>query len=436
MHFSHTPKTNILFYSLILLCFNSFSQKPIFEAKGILYLHDADFNPFSFSLDQIEREANDQDKIGAFKFPMSFEETAKNSEKVVANSLLHSFKAITVSSNNRLCYVAETYGSPKKDQQGKVIRIRDLSEGSFVSVVDVSNLQNLKADYRFQVGATPHVLALNKTNEYLAVGSEGYNQEIQLFELDGAGKPIRLLPKPSLMNNGTISDLVWHPSEDYIAYINSLTKEVGLLKVIREVASRKIIRLEVFGNPMHMDGQPVTGLFSKDGGYFYVLDRKNSPSQTSLYDKGQVFTIKFNFEDALKHAFISKVEVDINPVGLVLHPNGKNLVVNCIGKSFEYPVNDRNTGKASLSILNISTDGSLQSKGSFQIQGIMPLGLSFDKYGKNLALSCYQFLDYGKAIGGIEFFKFNAGDAPSVEKQNQRINTNRGIHNLKIIEEY
>lgn len=426
----------MLIISLLLINLNSFAQKPTFESKGILYLHDADFNTFSYSIDQIEKETNNQDKIGAFKFPLSFEETAKNSEKVVANSLIHSFKAMTVSSNNRLCYVGESQGSFKKEQLGKTVRIKELAEGSFVSVVDVSNLQNLKADYRFQVGANPHVLALNKTNEYLAVGTEGYNQEIQLFELDGTGKPIRLLPKPSLMNNGTISDLVWHPTEDYIAYINSLTREVGLLKVIREVATRKIIRIEIFGNPVQMDGQPVTGLFSKDGAFFYVLDRKNTPAQTSLYDKGQVFTIKLNLEDGLKHAFISKVEVDINPVGMILHPNGKNILVNNIAKSFEYPVNDRNTGKASLSMININQDGSLQNKGTYLIEGIMPLGITFDKYGKNLAMSCYQFMNYGKATGGIEFFKFNAGDNPSIEKQNQRISTNKGIHNLKPIEEF
>jgi hypothetical protein len=436
MHVKLNAKKAFLPIFLIFLPYLSLAQSPNFESKGILYLHDADFNTFSYGLDLIEKDANDQDKIGAFKFPLNFDDSFKNSEKVVANSLIHAFKAMTISSNNRLCYVAESAGGVKKDQIARPVKIRDLAEGSYVSVVDVSNLQNLKADYRFQVGTNPHVLALSKNNDYLAVGTEGYNQEIQVFELDAAGKPIRLLPKPSLMNNGTISDLVWHPSEDYIAYINSMTREVGLLKVIREVATRKIIRLEIFGNPVRMEGQPVSGIFSKDGAFFYVLDRKNTPALTSVYDKGQVFSIKFNYEDALSHAFISKADVDINPVCMILHPNGKNLVVSNSRKSFEYPVNDRNTGKSNISLINIFPDGSLLNKGTVVIDGIMPLGLAFDKNGKNIALSCFQFMNYGKPMGGIEFYKFNAGDNPSLEKQNQRINTLKGIHNIKVIEEF
>jgi hypothetical protein len=436
MHVDVNAKTLFLLFYLISLPLISFSQGPTFESKGILYLHDADFNTFSYGLDLIEKDPNDQDKIGAFRFPLNFDDSFKNSEKVVSNSLIHAFKAMTISGNNRLCYVAESAGSVKKDQNNKPVKIKDLGTGSYVSVVDVSNLQNLKADYRFQVGLNPHVLALNKSNDYLAVGTEGYNQEIQVFELDATGKPIRLLPKPSLMNNGTISDLIWHPNEDFIAYINSMTREVGLLKVIREVANRKIIRLEIFGNPVRMEGQPVSGIFSKDGAFLYVLDRKNTPSLTSVYDKGQVFSIKLNYEDALNHAFISKADVDINPVGMVLHPNGKNLIVSNSRKSFEYPVNERNTGKSNLSLINIALDGGLLNKGTTLIDGIMPLGLAFDKNGKNLALSCFQFMNYGKPMGGIEFYKFTAGDNPSLEKQNQRINTLKGIHNIKVIEEF
>jgi Lactonase, 7-bladed beta-propeller len=436
MRVNFFKKSTVFLISFLLVNLKIAAQGPSFDAKGILYLHDAEFNTFTFALDNIEKEAADQDKIGAYKFPLNFEDSYRNSEKVVANSVLQSFKAIVTSTNNRLCYVAETYGGIKKEQAGKPIKIRDLDQGSYVSVIDISNLQNLKADYRFKVGLNPHVVSLNKNNDYLAVGAEEYNQEFQVFELDGSGKPIRLLARPSLMNNGCISDIVWHPSEDYIAYINSQTKEVGLLKVIRDLATRKIIRLEIFGNPMHMDGLPVMGLFSKDGNFFYVLDRKSTPNSTTSFEKGQVYSIKFNFEDPQKHVFLSKVEVDMNPSAMLMHPGGKNLLVSNIKRSFEYPVNDRNTGKANISLLTVQADGTLQNKGLSLFEGIMPLGMAFDKGGKNLAVSCFQFLNYGKPMGGIEFFKFTAGDNPVLEKQNQRINTGKGVHNIKVIEDY
>lgn len=420
----------------LLISFKCISQNINFEAKGILYLSDSDFNSFSYSTDLIEKDKNSTDKIGSFQFPLTYEDSYNNSEKVVSNSALKCHKQMVLSSNNRTCYVLETLGSQKKNDANKSFRIKDLAEGSYVSVVDVSNLRGLKADYKFQVGLNPHCIALNKTNEYLAVGAEGYNQELQVFELDGLGKPIRLLQKPSLIGNGVVSDVVWHPTLDYIAFIKSESKEVGLLRIIRDNSTQKIIRIELAGNTIKMEGVPITGLFSKDGKYFYVIDKKNQINQNYSQDKGLLFSIKFNYEDPLAHALLSKIELDVNPVSMLIHPDGQSLVVNNIKRSFEYPYNDRNTGKSSLSLVQLLPDGNIINKANISLDGIMCLGMGFDKTGKNLAVSSFQSMTYGKASGEINFYKYISGVNIQIEKQVYKVHTNKGIHSIKIIEDF
>jgi 6-phosphogluconolactonase (cycloisomerase 2 family) len=424
------------FTSVLLLLFlkiAAYSQNLVFEGKGLLYLQDADFNTFSLSLGKIEKESWEQDRIGAFQFPIVFEDALKNAELPISNGTMKAFKTMAVSSNNRLCYIAEASGEIKKNGSNDV---KNLPIGGFVSIVDISNLKNLKANIKFQVGDNPRTLALNSTNQYLVVGSEGQNQEFTFFELDGSGIPLKKLPRPSYLNSGAISDIVWHPTEKYLGFINSSTKEVGLMKLVRDLSTNSIIRLEVFGNTVKLDGDPSNLVFSKDGNFLYVLDRRNDPTYTNSLDKSYVFSIKLNLENGIGHSLISKVETDVNSVGMVLHPEGKHLVVNNIRRSFEYPVNDRNTGKSSLSVVEINQDGTLVSKGNFMVDAIMPMGLIFDRSGKHLAMSAFQFMNYGKPMGGIEFFNFNTAAQPMIERQNVRINTNRGIGVLKLISDY
>ena len=89
-----------------------------------------------------------------------------------------------------------------------------------------------------------------------------------------------------------------------------------------------------------------------------------------------------------------------------------------------------------MSVLDLSPDGTLTNKNNLLLNGILPSGLSFDKTGKNIAISFFQYLDFGKPSAGIDFYKFSSGPNPKVEKQASRINTSKGIHFLKVIEDF
>lgn len=419
---------NFLF---LLISFYSVSAQTInFDAKGLIYLQDSDFGTFSYSSKKIDKAG--LDKMGAFMFPLQYEDSYSNSEQIVSNSIVDNFKSIALKSDNRLCYVLETKGALKKDE--KNAPFAGLPDGGYVSVVDISNLRNLKPDYRFPVALNPKAIALNKTNEYLAVAAEGYNQELQIFELNEFGKPIRVIAKPSQMANGSVSDVIWHPKEDYLVYIKQDTREIGLVKIIKDGPTQKIIRLELSGSTIKLDGVPKTGLFTNDGKYFLVLDTHNQISSEA--SNGQVFVIKFNLEDQGSHSLISKAFVEENPTAMVINPDGNNVLVVNAKNSFDFPINDRNSGKSSLSVLGLSADGTLTNKNNLSLSGILPSGISFDKTGKNFAISFFQYLDFGKASAGIDFYKFSAGQNPRIEKQAARINTTKGVHFLKVIEDF
>lgn len=418
-------------FIFLLISFYSVSAQTInFDAKGLIYLQDSDFGTFSYSSKKIDKAG--LDKMGAFMFPLQYEDSYSNSEQIVSNSIVDNFKSIALKSDNRLCYVLETKGALKKDE--KNAPFAGLPDGGYVSVVDISNLRNLKPDYRFPVALNPKAIALNKTNEYLAVAAEGYNQELQIFELNEFGKPIRVIAKPSQMANGSVSDVIWHPKEDYLVYIKQDTREIGLVKIIKDGPTQKIIRLELSGSTIKLDGVPKTGLFTNDGKYFLVLDTHNQISSEA--SNGQVFVIKFNLEDQGSHSLISKAFVEENPTAMVINPDGNNVLVVNAKNSFDFPINDRNSGKSSLSVLGLSADGTLTNKNNLSLSGILPSGISFDKTGKNFAISFFQYLDFGKASAGIDFYKFSAGQNPRIEKQAARINTTKGVHFLKVIEDF
>lgn len=419
------------FIFLLLSVFSVSGQTINFDAKGLIYLQDSDFGTFSYGTKKIDKSAG-LDKIGAFSFPLQYEDSYNNSEQTVSNSIIDNFKSIVLKSDNRLCYVLESKGSLKKDE--KSILFSGLPDGGYVSVVDISNLRNLKPDYRFPVALNPKAIALNKTNEYLAVAAEGYNQELQIFELNEFGKPIRVISKPTQMANGAVTDVIWHPKEDYLAYIKQDTKEIGLVKIIKDGPTQKIIRLELVGSTIKLDGIPKTGLFTKDGKFFLVLDTNDQIGMNT--GNGQVFVIKFNLEEQGGHSLISKAFVEENPTAMLIHPDGNTVLVTNAKKSFDYPINEKNTGKSSLSILNLTSDGSLVNKNNVVLEGILPSGLSFDKSGKNFAISFFQYLNFGKASGGIDFYKFYGGANPRIEKQVSRINTTKGVHFLKVIEDF
>ncbi len=421
----------------LFLCLQNvtLAQNITFDAKGIIFLSDADFPAFSPDDGVFFREKGASDKLGSLLFPLRYSGANPITEEVISSSAISNHKAVAVSRDNRTAYILESRGGLEGKNAGTELTAKDLPAGHFISVVEISNLQKLKPEYRFPVGVNPKAVELDKKNEYLAVCSEEFDKEIQVYELNEFGKPIRIIAKPNTLPAGRITDICWHPGGDFMTYTNQETKEIGLIKVLRDGPTQKIIRLELFGNPLKINGMPVYGKFTPDGKYFLVLDRKKEPGQ-SAGEKGELYVIRFNLEDAGSHALLSRAELEENPSGFAIHPQGSWIIASNLKRSFEHPEKSSLTGQSSLSVLSLSESGVVQNTGNITTDGILPFSLAFDKNGNNIALGFFQYLSYGTTYGGIEFYRFTPNRNPKLEKQKGRITTGKGIHFLRVIEDY
>ena len=391
-----------------------FSQAPSFQSKGLLYLYDSDFSLNS----QQSKTATKTglDLVGAFKFPLRLADSQQPSELVISNSILSNHRSVALKKDRNLAYVLETRGSFTKGSN--FMNADSLPYGNYVSVLNIADLGAIKPEYKFGVGENPTSISLDPSQKYLAISSSNPNGEIQIYELDDFGKPIRLLPRISHLEPGIISDLVWHPSGDYMIFLRNDTKEMGLVKIVKDGST--IIRLEQFGDIVKFEGNPITGIFSKNGDTFFVLDKGNK-------SKGIVFEVKLSFEQDGKHSFISKVEVEENPTAITIHPNGETLFVS-------NSLNSVQNGKSSLSIIPYK-NGQFSSVFNMPLEGMLPSVVKIDKTGQNLAISFCQSFAFGKPFGSINFYTFTGGTNPKIQKQEGSINTPVGVHHIEVVPE-
>lgn len=398
-----------------IVCFlfsgNLFAQAPDFDAKGVFYFQDSDFNADSYSSQKITKSGIDL--VGVFTFPLKYPESRQPSEQSISNSVIDNHRIAALRHDKKIAYVLETRGTlPKGTGEA---RLSELPAGSYVSVMKISDLHGLKPDYRFPVAENPTSISLDLTHKYLAVSSLNTGNEVQIFELDDLGKPVRLLPHVLHLEGGAVHDLVWHPSKDYIVFIRKEDKELGLIKVVRDKSN--IIRLEQVGEMVKFEGSPMAGMFSKDGKSFFVLDQGNAANRIP----GKVFVLRLSLEEEGRHVLLTKTDVGFNPLHISMNPAGDHLFVSNRGR-----VDQENS---SVSVLAIKSED-LEAKAELPLEGILPTQVRFDKGGKNFSVGCFQTRTFGKPMGNISFYRFSGG---KIEKQPGSILVPAGIHYLEVI---
>lgn len=386
------------------------AQAPDFDAKGIFYFQDSDFNADSYSTQKVSKSGIDL--VGVFTFPLKYQESRQPSEQSISNSVLDNHRMAAIRPDRKIAYVLETRGPLLRS--AKDAGLSELPAGSYVSVMKIGDLHGLKPDYRFPVAENPTSVSLDPSHKYLSVSSTNTGNEIQIFELDDFGKPIRLLPHVLHLEGGAVNDLIWHPSKDYIVFIRKEEKEMGLIKVVRDKSN--IIRLEQVGEMVKFEGSPVAGLFSKDGKSLFVLDQGDAPNRIP----GKVFLVKLSLEEEGKHVLMTKADVGYNPLHISLNPAGDHLFVSNRGRAEE---------NASVSILPVKNEN-LESATELRLDGLLPTPVRFDKGGKNFSVGCFQSQSFGKPMGNVLFYRFSGG---RVEKQTGSILVPAGIHYLEVL---
>lgn len=387
------------------------AQTPDFDAKGVFYFQDSDFNADSYSTKKITKSGIDL--VGVFTFPLKYGESRQPSEQNISNSVIDNHRIAAFRSDKKIAYVLETRGTLPKGV--RETGLAELPGGSYVSVMKIADLHGLKPDYRFPVAENPTSVSLDPSHKYLAVSSVNTGNEIQIFELDDFGKPVRVLPQVLHLEGGAVHDLIWHPSKDFLVFIRKEDKEMGLIKVVRD--KNNIIRLEQVGEMVRFEGTPVAGMFSKDGKSFFVLDQGDTANRIP----GKVFQVRISLEEEGRHVLLTKTDVGFNPIHISMNPAGDHLFVSNRGRADQE--------NASVSVLSFKNE-TLEAKTELALDGILPTQVRFDKGGKNFSVGCFQSRTFGKPMGNICFYRFSGG---KIEKQAGSILVPAGIHYLEVL---
>ncbi len=424
-------KTQNLAMALSLLTGVAMAQQgPVqFNARSLVALSDADLTPSALIDNNIYRERGSRDLLTLIQFPLNRNGQGINSVGI-SNSMTLADKSFVTTSNGRLAFVLEGRGTLPDSIPTLKNGLADLPATTKMTVADFSSGKPA-GRFSLNAGSNATAVTINPQGNALVIASADAGKELKIIEVDATGKPTRLLTAAAPVAGQIITDLQFHPGGQFIAYTVAATQEVGLLKYAIDAVSKKPY-VQPHGKLVKVGALPGAGRFTADGAFFVVADSKKAPNAAGA-GAGEVFVIQFSTEDTPgEHKVVSQAVTGESPEAVAISPDGSIVVVANAGQSYQ-PFTNPAAGKSSLSVFALGKDGKLTAAGDVAVEGIMLQAVEFDKTGENIAVAVPEYLDYGIRSGGIEFYKVNKGDKPSLTKQAGRVNVARGVHALRVI---
>ncbi|WP_159467625.1 WD40 repeat domain-containing protein [Dyadobacter sp. 3J3] len=403
------------------------AQSPVnFNARGLVVVSDADMSASALVDGKLLRDNTAKDVLTSIKFPV--ERGSKSvGTALVSNSLLGSAKTLAVPATGGLAYVLESRLRPEDGVAEYKDVVAELPAGEKLYVVDIANIAAPKAKFGYAVGRFPTSIDINKNELIISTLQSG--KELVFIESAPDGKPARFLNLPFGQDSANrIIDISWHPSGDFIAF--TLTShEVGLYKVLREAG--KLKNVELVGKSIKVGVEPTTGKFSPDGKHYFVLDAKAAAGKGTA--EGEMFVVDFSMDGSTEHKIAGNVGVGVNTSSFAISPDGSSIVAVNSGKS-GLPWSEAGSAHgSSLTLLKIA-NGVPSKVADYPFEGIFPTNAAFDKDGSNLAVSVYEYQEYGNGTGGIEFWTMTKGDSLSLKKQAGKVSIGKGAHTMRVIQ--
>lgn len=421
----------------LLFCvfpFWAVGQAPQFDASALFILHDSDTQPQTFSSGMIYKDINQRDLLSVISFPLGKPQKQEIRSIPVPNSAIRAGKSMAIHTELRVGYILEHRGAiPKNITQVSVSpTMEDLEKGEFMTIVDFTDLDVPKALFKMPIAANPTSISISPDYQYLAISSTTEEREIEVLELDESGKPVRIISKPVNLPSGRMIDLQWHPSGDFLTFINETTKTVGILRAVKDGPTKRLVRLEFVDQTIAIGKKPSIGKFTPDGNYFLVLDAKKSKADFRIREIGEIYVVKLAAEPGGAHYLLSRTEVGENPQDFSIAPDGKKIVV-CNAENSFFEIQPVEIPKSSLSLITLNAQGLVKKVKDFPMEGLLPMAVVFDKEGKNLAVSTHELGSYGLKVGNIEFWKYQeVSGKPILAKQPTYFLTPRGTHSMHV----
>ncbi|RAJ95999.1 6-phosphogluconolactonase (cycloisomerase 2 family) [Larkinella arboricola] len=402
-------------------------QEPIqFTAKGIVTLSDADMSASALADGNLYRSKTSRDVLTVIKFPLDRSGQNMATAPISNSSALYD-KAAVVTPNGRFAFVLEGHGPLGDSVSTLKDGVKGLPAAARMFIVDLAPAKPTAKVV--SVGNLPMAITINPQGNTLAVASGDAGKEMRLVEIDNTGTPKRVVTAPSPVPNARITDMVWSPNGNFIAYIMEDTQEVGLMKYSLDASKKP--NLVPHGKPIKVGGLPATGRFSPDSKFFIVSDIKKGANAQGA-GKGELFVVQFSTEDTpAEHKVVSQLAAGESGEAMTVSPDGSMVIVANAGQSYQ-PFGNAGAGKSSLSVYALDKEGKLTLANEYPFDGIMPQSIEFDKSGNAIAVAVSEYLDYGDRTGAIEFWKVTKGDKPSLEKMAGKISVPRGCHTVRV----
>ncbi len=401
------------------------AQKPSvdFNARGIVVLSDADMTASAMVDGKLMKEVGARDLMTSIVLPLT-DRSLEIGSTVVPNTATNWTKSMAVMADGRVGFVLESRGSVA-DSVKTVKNMMDFPVGAKMYVMDLSNAAKPAVRFGVPTGKLP--LAIDVLNNQLVVVSSETDKEIQLMEVDATGRPTRVVNTALKMPGVRATDVSWHPGGEFIAVTLEESKAIQLFKARRNAAG-KIAIFDIFGKPIMVGTKPTSGQFTPDGNFYVVSDVKDGMA------KSELMVIQINTADAAAESkIVSQATVGTWAEGFAISPDGSMVVTANANKSYLPWDNAELSRKSAVSLLSLAKDGKLTHVADYDFDGVAPQSIVFDKTGDNIAVAVYEYFDFGKRNGGVEFWKVNKGATPSLTRSAIKVNVARGAHTLKMI---
>jgi DNA-binding beta-propeller fold protein YncE len=404
------------------------AQKPTveFNARGIVALSDADMSASAFADGKLLKESGARDILTSIPLPLT-DRSQEIGQVVVSNSVTTWAKGIALSPDGRVAFVLESRGQVGDTLKSVKNAELDLPAGSKMFVVDLANPSKPAVKFGAPVGKLP--MAIDILQNLIVIVSGETDKEVQLVEVDGTGRPTRIVNTALKMPGVRATDVSWHPGGEFIAVTLDESKSIMLMKA-RKNPQGKVVAFDPFGKPLAVGTKPGFGKFNADGSVYVVTDVKDRSG------KGELFAIQFNTTGeaaTAEHKIVSQATVGVLPEHFAISPDGATVVTVNANKTYQSWESGELSRKSSLSLLTLGKDGKLTNVSETEFDGILPENVIFDKTGDNIAVSVYEYFDFGKRNGGIEFFKVTKGGTPALTKSSVKVNVARGCHSIRMI---
>jgi hypothetical protein len=407
---------------LMLITQIAFSQKlPFqFEAKGFVTFTDADMAASALVDGNLKTNTSEKDAFSFIKWSNFLKESKTNSTHI-PNSATSLTGVCKFTSNNQVAFIAPSRGSaPTKNN------LTDLPAITKLYAWDMTDMTNPKLLDSMDLGRPILSVDMRRSGDLLAIITEQPLNEVALVEWKNNKFGSAEKNSSGFTGKAKAVDCAWDSTGKYLALTLEETKQVALY-YIRKFDKGTAFKL--YGEPVNLNSTPGCGKWTADNSYYLVTSKFMDGSSHS-----EISAIKFDTEEGKAHKLTGSAVTGQNTGMFSISPDGKYIATANTRESHR-PLDDPKMNvNSSVSLLTFNTEGVLSKIGEYEFQGIMPKSVDFDAKGNMLAVSVYDYWDLnGTSRGGIEFWKVEKGDKPSLKSTGFRLSVPRGIHTLKVI---